>query len=188
MRTRRDQSRSFGGYLDEEDEYQMPGERIFLAGFDGVKSCTGGALPEVKLALERTRCLKGGGPLLKTPSEVGDFLAKHFGCQPQEQFLAVGFNSRNEVLGVLDVGTGGIDSAAVDPRVMFSGLILMGASAFIMAHNHPSGDPSPSRQDVDLTRQLKRGAELLTIRMLDHIVISRGGEIHSMVQAGTMPP
>lgn len=176
---------------DEGDEhpYSMPQEHLHMSGFGGaVKSCSGGAIPEMKLALERSRCLRTGTSEKLTNSKtVGEFLARHFGCQPQEQFLAIGLNTRSEVLGVLDVGTGGLDSAAVDPRVMFAGLVLMGASAFIICHNHPSGDPTPSRQDVELTRQINRGGEILNMRLLDHVVVGSSGEMSSMASSGPLP-
>jgi hypothetical protein len=187
------------GLEDDEEEYPRTQERILGPGLGGLledaeerrkkASCSGGSLPEYRLALEQSRCVKGAptGERLATPTAVGDFLSKNFGCQPQEQFLALGLNPRSELLGVLDVGTGGIDSAAIDPRVLFAGLVLMGASATILCHVHPSGDPTASVQDVQLTRQLKQSAEVLAIRLLDHIVIAPGGRIYSMQQAGTLP-
>lgn len=151
--------------------------------------CSTDTIPEVRLAVEKNRCLRHGpvAPALSNPQTVVDFLVKHYSCQPQERVLAVGFDSRNTVLGVLEVSVGGIDGAVADPRVLFTGLLLMGASAFILAHNHPSGDPTPSTADVQLTRQLKTGAESLGIRMLDHLVIGRTGNFQSFQASGMMP-
>ena len=191
-------ARTLHGYDDEGEEYPRVPERIFGPGLDGLledaeerrakKSCAGDSLPEYRLALAKSRCVRGAptGARLATPTAVGDFLAKHFGCQPQEQFLALGLDPRSTLLGVLDIGTGGIDTASVDPRVLFAGLVLMGASAVIICHVHPSGDPTPSVQDMGMTRQLKQGAEMLSIRLLDHIVIAPGGKMYSMSQAGTL--
>ncbi len=172
----------------EDDPYDFPEERVTLGDFDGRKSqCSPDEVPEVRLALEKTRCLRAGrGERLTTPRAITLFLQKHYGCQAQENFLAVGLNPRSECLGVLEVATGGLDSMSVDPRVLFSGLILMGASAFVVCHNHPSGDPYPSSADVDLTKQLMRSAELLVIRMLDHVIISSSGETYSMMEHGLM--
>lgn len=153
-----------------------------------VSKCSDEGIPQVKLALSKERCLrKYVLPKAWTFEEVGRFLQKHYGCEAQEQFLAVGFNPRNEVLGVLEVGRGGIASALVDPVVLFSGLLLMGASAFVVAHNHPTGNPEPSIQDIALTKQLKQGGELLALRMLDHLILpSGGGEVVSMLARGMM--
>ena len=138
--------------------------------------CSVESVPQVKLALSKDRCLRRGSlPRVMTARGVGEFLSRHYGCEAQEKFLAVGLNSRNEVLGVLEISTGGLDQTQVDPRVLFSGLLLMGAGSFIIAHNHPSGDPEPSAEDVSLTQQLKSAAKTLGIRLVDHIVIPRGG-------------
>lgn len=143
----------------------------------------------MRLALEKQRCLRHGavGPNLNTPTLIVDFLSKHYGCQPQETVLAVGFNTRNELLGVLEVSRGGIDAAVADPKVLFSGLLLMGASAFILAHNHPSNDTTPSQQDILLTRQMSLASEALGIRMMDHLVIGRTGTFDSFRTRGIMP-
>ncbi len=66
---------------------------------------------------------------------------------------------------------------------MFKAIILANAAAFIVAHNHPSGDPAPSRDDIEITRRLKEAAEILGVRFLDHIVIGRGRYV-SFVEDG----
>lgn len=168
--------------------YELPQERAHLGGFGAVPGkCSEDSIPEVKLALAKNRCLTAPRVILKSAFSVAAFLTKHYGCQPQEQFLVVGLDAKAAVLGVLTAALGGLDSTMVDPRVVFSGLILMGASAFILAHNHPSGDPEPSVQDYELTRQLRTSSEMLGIRLLDHIIIGRTGQTYSMSERGTLP-
>jgi DNA repair protein RadC len=69
------------------------------------------------------------------------------------------------------VSIGSLSSSLAHPREVFKPAILANAAAIILGHNHPSGEPTPSREDVELTKRLKEGAELLGIRLLDHIVI-----------------
>jgi DNA repair protein RadC len=140
----------------------------------------------VRLALDRKTCLRTSGPQVYDPESVAAFVTEHYGCEPQEVMLALALNPRNEVLHVQEISRGGLDVTAVDPRVVFAGAILAGASAVILVHNHPSGDPEPSQADVALTGQLRKGGELLSIRVIDHLVIARGGKFTSFQQRGLM--
>lgn len=91
-----------------------------------------------------------------------------------ERFYVLALNARNELLGLRMVAQGGSGSCSVDPREVFRFAILKRAAALILAHNHPSGDPRPSREDYALTEQLTAAGRLLSIRVLDHVVIGRG--------------
>jgi DNA repair protein RadC len=75
----------------------------------------------------------------------------------------------------------------VDPRQVFRPAVGMGASAVILAHNHPSGDPTPSREDHDVTDRVVRAGRVIGVGLLDHLVIARGGEV-SMASTGVLPP
>lgn len=153
------------------------------------KTCSDEQIPVVRLALEKERCLRRGDILLRTAEEVAWYIHKHYGCSPQEFFLSLALNARNEVLNLQEVGLGGLSTTMVDPRVLFSGAILSGADAVIMIHNHPSGNAEPSQVDIQMTKQLVAGGRLLGIRVLDHIVIARGLPLSftSFLQRGLMP-
>jgi DNA repair protein RadC len=139
--------------------------------------CRRGQLPVVRLALAREKCARNPGGSLSTPEAVLEYVRRHYGCKPQEYFLALGLDSKLRPLGILEVGVGGFASSLVDPKVLFSGLLLMGAQAFILYHNHPSGDPEPSVEDVTMTRQLMQAAQVLSLRFLDHIVAGVEGYV-----------
>jgi len=107
------------------------------------------------------------------------------GDELQEVFLVFLLDVRNEVLGYIEAARGGVDACPVDPRVVFRAAVAAGASAIIVAHNHPSGRAEPSAEDVALTARLKEAGELLGIRLLDHVIVTPG--LHfSLAEAGMM--
>jgi len=89
----------------------------------------------------------------------------------REHFMVVGLDAKHAVIGINTVSIGSVTMSIVHPREVFKPLILMSASAVILAHNHPSGDPTPSQEDRALTRRLKECGELLGITVLDHVVL-----------------
>ena len=92
----------------------------------------------------------------------------------REHFLVIGLDAKHAVTGINTVSIGSLTMSIVHPREVFKPLLLMNASAVLLAHNHPSGDPTPSQEDRALTRRLKEGGELLGITVLDHVVL--GGD------------
>ena len=149
--------------------------------------CKNGAPPIVRLALAREKCPRHAvAEKVRTPTDIVNFVQKQYGCQAQEYFVALGISPASEPLGILEVAVGGLDQTAVDPRVLFSGLLLMGATSAVLCHNHPSADTSPSQADVTLTRQLAQSAKLLGIRLLDHIIVGPGAKWSSMLALGLM--
>lgn len=103
--------------------------------------------------------------------------------EAREVFMVASVDPRNRVLGVEKVAIGTLDSVQVHPREVFRGAILAGAAAIVVGHNHPSGDPTPSSLDLDLTLRLREGGDLLGIPVLDHIVVCEGrGNYYSMAE------
>ncbi len=92
----------------------------------------------------------------------------------RERFLTLLLDNKHTLIGVEEVSVGSLTSSIVHPREVFKAIILANAAAFMMAHNHPSGDPTPSREDLEITRRLREIAEVLGVRCLDHIVIGAG--------------
>lgn len=103
--------------------------------------------------------------------------------EPQEIFAAIFMDAQNTVIGVAELHRGGITSAAIDPRIVFVPALLTGCVSIIFVHNHPSGSPKPSEDDVRLTKNLTKGADLFGIRVLDHVVIGGKG-YKSLADAG----
>lgn len=90
---------------------------------------------------------------------------------PKECFAVLYLNTRNQPVGCERVAVGGLNVAALQPREVFAPAISLGAAAVILAHNHPSGDPTPSPEDLGVTRHLLEAGRLLGVEVLDHLVI-----------------
>ena len=111
--------------------------------------------------------------------DVAEFLVPQFGSRPVEQFGVVLLDTKHRILrtSVLSVGT--LDASIVHPREVFRAAASAGASALVLFHNHPSGDPTPSGDDVELTRRMIRAGELMGITVLDHVIVAEN-RFHSM--------
>jgi DNA repair protein RadC len=94
--------------------------------------------------------------------------------ETKEHFLALHMDSKNRVLCIDQISSGSLNASIVHPREVFKGCLLSSAAAMILLHNHPSGDPTPSREDLELTGRLREAGELLGIRVLDHVIIGSG--------------
>lgn len=89
-----------------------------------------------------------------------------------EQFKVLLINRANKVLGIFEVSTGGIAGTVADPKLIFAAAIKGAATGIILAHNHPSGNLTPSQADIDLTRKIKEAGKLLEIQVLDHLILT----------------
>jgi DNA repair protein RadC len=96
----------------------------------------------------------------------------------QEAFAVLTLNTKNKLIARHLVSLGLVNSAPVHPREIFRHAISDGAEAVILAHNHPSGDPTPSAEDLRVTRQLIEAGKVIGIRVLDHVIIGRGDMSH----------
>ena len=111
---------------------------------------------------------------IRTGQDVADLLMLRFKHCETEQFKCLILNTKHEVLKTVDVSQGGLDGTVAVPRDVFRQAVREGASAVIVCHNHPSGDPEPSRDDIALTRRLGEAASLLGVALLDHVVFGDG--------------
>lgn len=94
--------------------------------------------------------------------------------ETHERFLVLLLNTKNRVIQTEQIAEGSLNSAVVHPREVFAPAITAHAAAILVAHNHPSGDPTPSREDRNLTRVLAKTGEIMGIPVLDHLVIGDG--------------
>ena len=108
---------------------------------------------------------------LRSPREVAAYLMPAFGSRPVEQFGVVLLDTKHRVLRTAVVAIGTLNSTVVQPRDVFREAALGAAAAIVVFHNHPSGDPSPSPDDVELTRRLMAAGTLLGIDVVDHIIL-----------------
>ena len=114
---------------------------------------------------------------IRSAQDVVDLLMLRFKECETEHFKCVLLNAKHEVLKVLDVSQGGLDGTAALPRDVFRQAVREGACGVIVCHNHPSGDPEPSRDDLSLTKRLADAAAVLGVSLLDHIVFGDGRHV-----------
>jgi DNA repair protein RadC len=114
-------------------------------------------------------------PRMESPEEVAKYFMPRLRWAVTESFWVMGLDSRLRVLSVSCVSRGTVDACLVHPREVFAPVIQARAASLIVVHNHPSGDPTPSQDDQEVTDQLSRAGALLGIPVLDHIVIAQGG-------------
>lgn len=118
-------------------------------------------------------------PLLDTPERVADLLREQNRAYTVENFQVVFLNTRRRMIGVQNIAQGTLDTILVHAREVFAPAIAKHASAIILVHNHPSGDPTPSEADIKVTRDLIRAGQLLKIDVLDHVILGRRREEHA---------
>lgn len=94
--------------------------------------------------------------------------------RPTEEFWVLLLDSKHRILGLAQVSVGSLSASLVHPREVFGPAVRMGAASVLCAHNHPSGDPEPSAEDLEVTRRLLESGRLLGIPLLDHIVLGDG--------------
>ncbi|HOK76799.1 MAG TPA: DNA repair protein RadC [Verrucomicrobiota bacterium] len=112
-------------------------------------------------------------PLIDSPERVADLLREENRLYTVECFQLVLLNTRRRLIRVEKLSQGTLDTLLIHPREVFRAAIVAGASALIVVHNHPSGDPTPSDQDIKVTRDLIRAGQLLKIDVLDHVILGK---------------
>jgi DNA repair protein RadC len=109
---------------------------------------------------------------VSAPSDVADILRDYFQDKDREEFLTVMLDTAHTVIGLTQVSIGGLAASIVEPRQVFKTAILANAAALILAHQHPSGNPEPSREDIRITRQLADAGKIMGIPIHDHLIIT----------------
>lgn len=122
----------------------------------------------VRLSLVRE---SAPAPYVGDPRGVIQLVAGMLENRLVECVVAVYLDTRHRVIAVHECSVGGVDSATVEPRAVFGAAVSLSASALILAHNHPSGDPTPSNDDKLITKRVRDAGELLGVELLDHVVI-----------------
>ena len=122
---------------------------------------------------------------IKSPVEVSTLLMEEMRHLKKEIFKIILLNTKNHIIKYMDVSVGSLNSSIVHPREVFSEAVKAGCSGVLLVHNHPSGDPEPSREDIETTQRLVNAGNILGIKVLDHVVIGDGKYI-SFKEQGLM--
>ena len=131
---------------------------------------------QIKAALELSKRLEGDAgerqkPMVKSPEDVLKIVKSQLKGKRKEHFLVLCLDTRNRLINCKPVSMGSLDTSIVHPREVFKEAVSSSAASVIFVHNHPSGDPEPSKEDVELTKRLVKAGEIIGIDVLDHIVV-----------------
>jgi DNA repair protein RadC len=129
--------------------------------------------------------VRAGAPVFDSPSKTREFLRLRLGSLEHEVFSALFLTTRHRLIEYVELFRGTIDGASVYPREVVKEALARNAAAVVVAHGHPSTDPTPSRADEIVTQKLRDALALVEIRLLDHIVASASGCV-SMAELGLM--
>ena len=111
--------------------------------------------------------------IIKTPKDVADLFMQEFRCEKQEKLKMILLNTKNELVKNIEIKTGSINEIQVRPAEILKEVIKEEVNKFILIHNHPSGDSTPSKADFDFTKRIEECSNLLKLNFLDHIVIGK---------------
>lgn len=140
-----------------------------IKGIGTVKAVQILCLSELARRLAKTSAKEG--LILNRPSTIAEYYMEDMRHQKQEHMKLLMLNTKSKLLGESDISKGTVNESLVSPRELFIEALEKNAVAIIMIHNHPSGDPTPSRSDILLTKRVKEAGELIGISLLDHIII-----------------
>jgi DNA repair protein RadC len=147
-------------------------EELELKEIRGIDSAKAAAIQSAfSLAVKLSQEIGRANPIMDTPGKIADLLREEFRLQRTETFHIVLLNTRRELIQSKNITQGTLDTLLVHPREVFIPAIRANASAIILAHNHPSGNPSPSTADISITCDLIRAGQLLKIQVLDHVIV-----------------
>ena len=169
---------SLGGITEASVEQLSQVRGVGLA-----KACQLKAAAELGRRAELSAGETATGRPLETVEAAGRAARRHLAGRKKEHFILLLLDSRHRVLRVAEISVGTLDMSVVHPRETFREAITANAAAIILAHNHPSGDTAPSREDLELTRRLTDAGRLMGIPVLDHLIVG-AGSVLSLRSAG----
>jgi DNA repair protein RadC len=145
-----------------------------------------GLLAAVELARRFTRARVADRELLRDPQAVASYLGLRYSLKGQEVMGALYLDTRNRLLGETELYRGTLSRAAVEPRAILKEGLLRDAAGVVLFHTHPSGDPSPSAEDLGFTRRMVEAGQLIGLQLVDHLVLGAGGTWTSLRRRGLL--
>ncbi len=128
-------------------------------------------IPIYQVTLVRDGSVKTNDKNLTTPRQAFEILKDYFGDTDREHFVIILLNTKNKIIGINTVSIGSLSASIVHPRELFKSAMLCNAASVVLSHNHPSGDPAPSQEDLEITRRLIDAGKVLGIDIRDHIIV-----------------
>ncbi|MBC2919677.1 JAB domain-containing protein [Staphylococcus saprophyticus] len=127
---------------------------------------------------------EGVNYMIKSPEDGAEIASRFIGRDDREVFFVMCLNTKNHVVAVHRCHIGSLNASIVHPREVFKSAILNNAASVIVAHQHPSGDITPSMEDISVTKRLEEAGKLLGIEVLDHLVVNNEGKFISLKEKG----
>lgn len=131
-------------------------------------------VPIYKVSLVKESAIAYPVEQIRSGDNAAGLLQRYLGDTDREHFVVVLLDTKNKVIGVNTVSIGSLDVCIVHPREVFKPAILANASRVLLGHNHPSGDTTPSPEDIAVTKRMMEAGNLLGIDVLDHIIVGNG--------------
>ena len=169
------------GGLGRADAKQL----TMIDGIGEAKACSSIAALELSKRLMSGKVLENSVKI-SSSRDVAGLLAREMTDESREIFMTINLNTRLRAESKNIISIGSLDSTLVHPREVFAPAVKKGAAAVIVAHNHPSGDPEPSSEDIEVTARLLETSRILGIRLIDHVIIG-SGRYTSMKELGYIP-
>lgn len=146
---------------------------------------------QLKAALELGRRLSATQPedktVVRSPQDVANLLMADMALLDQEHLKVVLLTSKNQVISVCETYKGSVNTSIIRPSELFREAVRENCPAIIVVHNHPSGDPDPSQEDIATTEQIVKAGKILDIEVLDHVILGRQRYV-SLKERGVIPP
>ncbi len=136
-------------------------------------------IAKYSLKLVREGSLPYMDDVIRSPIDAAKIMSQHYDGSDREIFSIIALNIKHKIVGIHDVSVGSLTASVVHPREVFKSAMLMNAAAIILSHCHPSGDTTPSREDINITRMLVDAGKMLDIPVLDHLITGTDQEAHT---------
>lgn len=129
---------------------------------------------KIKLQIIREKEVEYKTNKIKSAKDIVKFMndIEEMNLLAEENVFLICLNTKNEILSYSEIAKGGIDNALIDMKNIFKNVLLCNANKFILVHNHPSGDATPSKNDYDVTEKIKKASKIMDINFLDHLIIA----------------
>jgi DNA repair protein RadC len=123
---------------------------------------------------------------IAVPEDGANLLRRFLADSDREQFLVVTLDTKNQPINVNVCSVGTLNSSLVHPREIFKVAILSNANSIIIGHNHPSGNPEPSKEDLSITKRIKEAGEIIGIKLTDHLILGEEEKFVSLKERGIL--
>lgn len=143
---------------------------------------------EKRNILVKEKCINYEADILRKPERIVKMMCDVFSLHnmAEEYLYMISFNTKCKVLGVFQISHGNVCTSAMGAREIFIRNLLCGATGFVLIHNHPSGDPTPSDTDIMSTNKIKTASQIMGVELLDHIIIGENNQYFSFGESGLL--